>query len=102
MTRVDIYCVRRHSWYRAFKVSVGISPCHYINGRRVELACVMIKTTHAPLAQVAIAWGLCDQSDLCRVFRRSLGMSPAAWRRANVGVRSSRNSRRPIPVRRTS
>jgi AraC family transcriptional regulator len=88
--------------YRAFKVSVGISPSHYINGRRVELACVMIETTRAPLAQVAIACGLCDQSHLCRVFRRTLGVTPAVWRRANVGVLSSRNSLRPIPVRPTT
>ena len=71
--------------FRAFKVSVGVSPFHYITGRRVELACVMMKTTRVSLSQVAIACGLCDQSHLCRVFRRALGMSPAAWRRANVG-----------------
>jgi AraC family transcriptional regulator len=71
--------------FRAFRVSVGASPFQYIIGRRVELACVLMKTTREPLSQVAIACGLCDQSHLCRVFRRALGMSPAAWRRANVG-----------------
>jgi len=71
--------------FRAFRVSVGSSPFHYIIGRRVELACELMKTTREPLSQVAIACGLCDQSHLCRVFRRALGMSPAAWRRANVG-----------------
>jgi AraC family transcriptional regulator len=71
--------------FRAFRVSVGVSPFHYITGRRVELACVMMKTTREPLSQVAIACGLCDQSHLCRVFQRTLGMSPTAWRRANVG-----------------
>lgn len=71
--------------FRAFKISAGVSPFHYITGRRVELACVMMKTTRESLSQVAIACGLCDQSHLCRVFRRMIGMSPAAWRRANVG-----------------
>jgi AraC family transcriptional regulator len=71
--------------FRAFKVSTGLSPLHYIIGRRVELACVMMKTTREPLSQIAIACGLCDQSHLCRVFRRTLGISPADWRRANVG-----------------
>ena len=70
--------------FRAFKVSVGVSPLHYITGRRVERACVMMKTRRESLSQVAMACGLCDQSHLCRVFRRTLGMSPAAWRRANV------------------
>ena len=70
--------------FRAFKVSVGTAPFQYITGRRVELACLMMKTTHESLSQIAIACGLCDQSHLCRVFRRTLGMSPAVWRRVSA------------------
>jgi AraC family transcriptional regulator len=81
--------------FRAFKVSVGVPPFHYIAQRRVELACRLIKTGEEPLSQVAIACGLCDQSHFCRVFRRATGLSPAAWRRANAtdpraGERSQR------------
>jgi AraC family transcriptional regulator len=72
--------------FRAFKVSVGVPPFHYIARRRVELACRIMKTSDEPLSQVAIACGLCDQSHFCRVFRRSTGLSPAAWRRANAIV----------------
>ena len=68
--------------FRAFKISVGAPPCHYIAGRRVALACTMITTTREALAQVAIACGLCDQPHLCKLFRRIVGMSPSAWRRA--------------------
>jgi AraC family transcriptional regulator len=70
--------------FRAFKVSVGVPPFHYIAQRRVELACRIMKTSDEPLSQVAIACGLCDQSHFCRVFRRATGFSPAAWRRANA------------------
>ena len=68
--------------FRAFKISVGVTPFHYIARRRVELACTLIKTTGEPLSQVAVACGLCDQAHLCKVFRRTIGMSPSAWRRA--------------------
>ena len=68
--------------FRAFRVSVGVSPFHYIVRRRIEFACALLQTTREPLAQVAIASGLCDQSHLCRVFRRVMGMTPAMWRRA--------------------
>ena len=71
--------------FRAFKVSVGVSPFHYIARRRIEFACALLMTTREPLAQVAVASGLCDQSHLCRLFRRLTGMSPAKWRRANSG-----------------
>jgi AraC family transcriptional regulator len=68
--------------FRAFKISVGVTPVQYIAGRRVELACKMIRGTGQPLSQVAVACGLCDQAHLCKVFRRTIGMSPSAWRRA--------------------
>jgi transcriptional regulator GlxA family with amidase domain len=68
--------------FRAFKISVGVTPCHYIARRRVELACTMMRTTREPLSQVALACGLCDHSHLCRIFRRMIGLSPSAWRRA--------------------
>jgi AraC family transcriptional regulator len=71
--------------FRAFKVSAGVSPFHYIARRRIGFACALLKTTREPLAQVAIASGLCDQSHLCRLFRRMTGMSPAKWRRVNAG-----------------
>jgi AraC family transcriptional regulator len=66
---------------RAFKISVGVPPFHYIGRRRVELACTMMSTTREPLSQIAIACGLCDQAHLCKVFRHMIGMSPSAWRR---------------------
>jgi transcriptional regulator GlxA family with amidase domain len=67
---------------RAFKISVGVSPGHYIAKRRVDLACKMMRTTGHALAQIAVACGLCDQPHLCKLFRRIVGMSPSAWRRA--------------------
>jgi AraC family transcriptional regulator len=68
--------------FRAFKVSVGVPPFHYISSRRIDLACALLKTTGEPLSQIAIASGLCDQAHFCRVFRRTMGITPAAWRRA--------------------
>jgi AraC-like DNA-binding protein len=67
---------------RVFKISVGVPPCHYIARRRVELACTLMRTTGETLSQVAVACGLCDQPHLCKLFRRIVGMSPSAWRRA--------------------
>ena len=69
--------------FRAFKVSIGVPPFHYILSRRIELACALLKTTNEPLSQIAFASGLSDQSHLCRVFRRMMRSTPAAWRRVN-------------------
>jgi AraC family transcriptional regulator len=77
----DLIDVSVGQMFRAFKVSVGVPPFNYIARRRVELACTMMSTTREPLCQIAIACGMCDQAHLSRVFRRMIGMSPAAWRR---------------------
>ena len=78
----DLVKVSASQLFRAFKISVGATPFQYIARRRVELACMLIRTTGEPLSQVAIACGLCDQAHLCKVFHRTIGISPSAWRRA--------------------
>jgi AraC-like DNA-binding protein len=69
---------------RAFKISVGTTPLQYINRRRIELACTIMRTTREPLSQIAVGCGLCDQAHLCKVFRRIVGMTPSAWRRTRL------------------
>jgi AraC family transcriptional regulator len=76
--------VSRGHLSRAFKSSVGVAPARYISGRRVALACEIMRTTQAPLSDVALACGLADQSHLCKLFRRSMGMSPSRWRRQHI------------------
>ena len=69
---------------KAFKASVGVPPLQYVGSRRLQLVCFQLQTTAQPLSQIAANSGFCDQSHLCRVFRRFLGASPAAWRRENA------------------
>ena len=71
-------------FFRGFKASVGLTPFEYVSQRRVELALKLMRTTNEPLSQIAVQCGLCDQSHLCRLFRRLVGQTPDAWRRANV------------------
>ncbi|MBV8472677.1 MAG: helix-turn-helix transcriptional regulator, partial [Hyphomicrobiales bacterium] len=41
----------------------------------------LLLTTETPISEIALACGLTDQSHLTRIFKRSVGMPPAAWRR---------------------
>ena len=72
-------------FFRGFKASTDMTPFEYVAQRRVELARKLMRTTSDPLSHIAIQCGLCDQSHLCRLFRRLVGQSPHAWRRANAG-----------------
>ena len=71
-------------FYRSFKVSVGMTPCEYIIRRRVDAAQQLMRTTSESLCQIAGDCGLSDQSHFCRVFRRVVGQTPNAWRRAQA------------------
>ena len=75
---------------RTFKLSVGVTPHNYVSMRRVELVCTMLITTRQPLSQVALECGWSDQSHLCKVFRRTMGMTPSGWRRAMTAARFPR------------
>jgi transcriptional regulator GlxA family with amidase domain len=61
---------------RAFHQSVGVPPHTYLLRRRLEHVEHMLRETHAPLSEIALATGFSDQSHLARHFRRWSGMSP--------------------------
>lgn len=71
---------------RAFRNSFGEPPHEYVIRRRVERAQGLMLSTDAPLSSIALDCGLADQSHLTRLFRRIVGESPRAWRRARLGA----------------
>jgi AraC-like DNA-binding protein len=66
---------------RGFKTALGVSPHRWVLNRRIALAQRLIYESATPLNEVAISCGFADQSHLTRVFVRSVGSSPAVWRR---------------------
>jgi AraC family transcriptional regulator len=79
---------RLSSWHfcRAFRNSVGDSPHGYVMRRRVERAQGLMLTTNATLGQIAADCGLTDQAHFSKLFRRFVGESPGAWRRARAAA----------------
>jgi AraC family transcriptional regulator len=83
----DLAAIARLSTFHfnvAFRNSVGDSPHEYLIRRRVERAQGLMLSTDQSLSDIAAECGLADQSHLTRLFRRIVGESPAAWRRARV------------------
>ena len=66
---------------RAFRRHVSMTANEYRARARIHLASKLLLTTTAPLARVALSAGFSDQSHLTRVFSRTLGLSPAGYRR---------------------
>lgn len=83
----DLAAVARLSTFHfnfAFRNSVGDSPHGHIIRRRIERAQGLMLSTTRSLSDIAAECGLADQAHLTRLFRRVVGESPAAWRRARV------------------
>lgn len=71
---------------RAFRNSFGEPPHEYVMRRRVERAQRLMLSSDAPLSEIALDCGLADQAHLSRLFRRIVGETPRAWRRARSGA----------------
>jgi AraC family transcriptional regulator len=69
---------------RAFRDSFGCPPHTFLMRRRTERAQGLMLTTGDSLGQIALECGLADQSHLSRLFKKFVGETPAAWRRARL------------------
>lgn len=66
---------------RRFKIATGAPPHQYLIKLRIERAKRMLQGT-LPIVEVALACGFAHQEHLTSVFRRFIGLTPAAFRRA--------------------
>lgn len=80
-----IAAVHRSTLVRSFRRVHACSPGEYRRRWRLENACRWLATSDFPLAEVAARTGFVDQSHLTRALQRSLGVTPAAYRRATRG-----------------
>ena len=58
----------------------GLSAGQYVTRARIELACARLRTAAKPISQIALACGYGDQAAFTRQFRKSVGMTPRAYR----------------------
>jgi AraC-like DNA-binding protein len=80
---------------RAFRSTIGESPHTFVVRRRIGRARELIGSTDQPLSQIALDCGLADQAHLSKLFRRVVGVSPAAWRKMHGDPPTESADRRP-------
>jgi AraC family transcriptional regulator len=71
----------RAHFARAFKISMGVPPHHYVTARRVARAKELLSNTDQPLADIALAVGFSSQAHFTEQFRRATGNTPLRFRR---------------------
>lgn len=69
---------------RAFKQSTGETAHGWLMRRRLARAQDMLVCAAEPIAEIATACGFADQSHFTAAFRKAMGVTPAAYRRARL------------------
>jgi len=66
---------------RLFKHETGLTFLNYVNGLRIERACVLLRDTCDNALDICYQVGFNDYTHFSRQFKKNTGMSPAAFRR---------------------
>ncbi|QDF99885.1 AraC family transcriptional regulator [Azoarcus sp. DD4] len=77
------------SFKRRFQLATGMSPIEYVHTLRLEEAKQMLEASALAVEAVALELGYEDASFFNRLFRRSVGLTPAAYRRRFGGMRQA-------------
>ncbi|MSR61184.1 MAG: AraC family transcriptional regulator [Planctomycetes bacterium] len=81
--------VHRAHLARSYARAYGRAPRAHIAALRVRRALELCLSSAAPLCEVALATGFCDQSHMTRVLVRRLGLGPGALRRQHGRAREA-------------
>jgi len=70
---------------RLFRKHLRISPRGWLQRERLIYAQSLMTGSRTKLAEIAETCGFCDVYHFTREFKRVVGVSPAAWRRGELG-----------------
>lgn len=71
-----------------FRHEFGVSPLRYLIRRRIEAACELLRATPLPVREVAARCGFENPYYFARMFKKTVGRTPSAYR---LQLRSDRS-----------
>jgi AraC family transcriptional regulator len=69
---------------RLFRHRYGCTVGEYVRRLQVDYACRALARPGLSLVQIALEAGFADQSQLCRIFKEHLGVTPSQFRRESL------------------
>ena len=76
----------RSSLAERFSCTVGVPPMQYLTNWRMQLATRLLQDGVESIAEIACRVGYESEAAFSRAFKRSMGVAPAAWRKARLAA----------------
>lgn len=73
---------------RRFRATFGETPHRYLQRRRIERACAMLRDTDATVTAIALAVGFDSLGTFSRTFAQIIGRSPTKYRATAVPLKA--------------
>jgi len=86
MAMADASGLTRRTFARRFRAATGKRPIEYVHALRIERARQLIETGSGPIDDVGYRVGYEDPTFFRRLFRRAIGLTPAAYRRKYASI----------------
>ena len=83
------YDVSPSQLYRSFKSGCGMSPKQYIDTKKIEKACELIRHTTLSFHQIALLLGYEYDASFFQAFKRVMGVRPSEFKEAASAESSS-------------
>ncbi len=68
---------------RLFQQHLGVTPLKYLHMKRMEYACLLLRSTAMTVEQISDAVGMYDAASFCRLFKKICALTPSEYRAKN-------------------
>ena len=83
-TLTELTHMNKYYIAHSFAKYTGQSPIQYLNQRRMEAACTLLKDTDHSISSISSAVGFSSQSYFTQAFRKKYGMTPIKYRQLHA------------------
>lgn len=74
---------QRH-FIRLFSATYSTTPQQYLLNIRIRHACSLLKDKAFSITEIATRCGFNDSNYFCRIFKKNIGVTPSAYRKASI------------------